>query len=78
MDKVTGKGLSTNDFTDELKSKLEAIRSGAQKNTVTSVAGKTGAVTLSKSDVGLGNVDNTSVPDKSVLSATKLTTKRGN
>lgn len=76
VDKVTGKGLSTNDFTDELKSKLEAIESGAQKNTVTSVAGKTGAVTLSKSDVGLGNVDNTADADKSVLSATKLTTKR--
>ena len=28
---------------------------------VTSVAGKTGAVTLAKSDVGLGNVDNVSV-----------------
>lgn len=37
-----------------------------QQNTVTSVAGKTGAVTLAKSDVGLGNVDNTADSSKSV------------
>lgn len=37
-----------------------------QQNAVTSVAGKTGAVTLSKSDVGLGNVDNTADSSKSV------------
>ncbi len=43
---------------------------------VSSVAGKTGAVTLSKTDVGLGNVDDTSDANKSVLSATKLTTAR--
>lgn len=42
------------------KSKLNGIESGAQVNDVTSVAGKTGAVTLSKSDVGLGNVTNES------------------
>jgi hypothetical protein len=43
---------------------------------VSSVAGKTGVVTLTKSDVGLGNVDDTSDTSKSVLSATKLTTAR--
>lgn len=43
---------------------------------VTSVAGKTGAVTLVKGDVGLGNVDNIADASKSVLSATKLTTAR--
>lgn len=36
---------------------------------VESVAGKTGAVTLDKSDVGLGNVDNTADADKPVSSA---------
>lgn len=36
---------------------------------VTSVAGRTGAVTLSKSDVGLGNVDNTSDANKPISSA---------
>ncbi len=43
---------------------------------VQSVAGKTGAVTLAKADVGLGNVDNTSDATKAVLSATKLATAR--
>jgi len=38
---------------------------------VTSVAGKTGAVTLEKSDVGLGNVDNTSDLDKPISTATQ-------
>jgi hypothetical protein len=40
------------------KVKLDGISAGAQVNTVVSVAGKTGAVTLTKADVGLGNVDN--------------------
>ncbi len=37
-----------------------------QQNTVTSVAGRTGAVTLTKTDVGLSNVDNTADSSKSV------------
>lgn len=43
---------------------------------VSSVAGKTGVVTLTKSDVGLANVDNTADSSKSVASAAKLTTAR--
>ena len=43
---------------------------------VTSVAGKTGAVTLTASDVGLGSVDNTADSAKSVASAATLTTAR--
>ena len=38
--------------------KLAGIASGAQVNTVDSVAGKTGVVTLVKGDVGLANVAN--------------------
>ena len=38
---------------------------------VQSVAGKTGDVTLTKSDVGLGNVDNTSDADKPISTATQ-------
>lgn len=38
---------------------------------VTSVAGKTGVVTLAGSDVGLGNVDNTSDANKPVSTATQ-------
>lgn len=43
---------------------------------VTSVAGKSGIVTLTKNDVGLDNVSNTTDITKNVLSATKLTTTR--
>ena len=46
-------------YTTLEKTKLSGIASGAQVNTVNSVAGKTGAVTLVKGDVGLGSVDNT-------------------
>lgn len=38
---------------------------------VSSVAGKTGAVTLVKGDVGLGNVDNTADADKPISTATQ-------
>jgi len=38
---------------------------------VASVSGRTGAVVLAKTDVGLGNVDNTSDADKPVSSATQ-------
>lgn len=43
---------------------------------VATVAGRTGNVVLTKSDVGLDNVDNTADSTKNVLSATKLTTAR--
>lgn len=45
-------------------------------NDVSSVNGHTGAVVLTKTDIGLGNVDNTADANKNVLSATKLTTAR--
>lgn len=38
---------------------------------VTSVAGKTGVVSLAKGDVGLGNVDNTSDANKPISNATQ-------
>lgn len=43
---------------------------------VTSVAGRTGAITLTKNDVGLDLVTNISDGSRNVLSATKLTTAR--
>lgn len=76
VDKVAGKQLSTEDFTSAEKTKLSGIQAGAQVNTVTSVAGKTGAVALTKADVALGNVDNTADSVKNVASAAKLTTAR--
>ena len=64
VNKVTGKGLSTEDYTTTEKTKLSGIEEGAQKNTVTSVAGKTGAVTLAASDVGaIATVENLTVSD---------------
>lgn len=71
VDAEAGKGLSTEDYTSEEKSKLSNIEAGAQVNTVTSVAGKTGAVNISKADVGLGSVDNTSDLAKPVSTATQ-------
>jgi hypothetical protein len=53
-------GASTLDNWQELLTPTDAV---------TSVAGKTGAVTLVKSDVGLGNVDNTSDADKPISTA---------
>jgi hypothetical protein len=45
-------------YTTTQDTKLSGIETGAQVNTVTSVASKTGAVTLEKADVGLNNVIN--------------------
>lgn len=71
VDKEFGKGLSTYDFDDTYKDKLDGIEEGAEVNVVTSVAGKQGDVTLTKTDVGLGNVDNTSDLNKPVSTATQ-------
>jgi hypothetical protein len=46
---------------------------GGGGGSVTSVAGRTGAVTLTKNDVGLSNVNNTSDAEKPVSNATQFT-----
>lgn len=51
--------------------KLDSIEGGAEINTVISVNGYIGAVVLVKSDVGLGNADNTSDVDKPISTATQ-------
>lgn len=111
VEKVTGKQLSTEDYTTTEKTKLLGIEAGANfyvhpttdgslhvtatgttnngkvltagatagsfswqsipAAPVTSVAGKTGIVTLLKGDVGLGNVDNTSDLAKPISTATQ-------
>lgn len=48
------------------RTKLQNIEAGAQVNTVNSVNGKTGIVTLTKSDIGLSEVDNTSDINKPI------------
>lgn len=62
------------------RSKLSGIESGAQVNTVNTVAGKTGAVTLVKGDVGLGSVENLTPADMpiSTLTQTALNGKFNN
>lgn len=117
--KVAGKGLSTNDFTDQWRNKLEGIAEGAEVNvqanwdqTVTTaddyiknkpsipentsdlvndsgfitasgapvqgVKGsseasyRTGNVSISKTDIGLSNVNNTSDADKPISTATQI------
>lgn len=59
LDDIT-EGSTNKHFKSTEKSKLSGIAAGAEVNTVVSVAGKTGAVSLAKADVGLENVDNTS------------------
>ena len=44
---------------------------GSESNSVLSVSGRTGDVTLSRSDVGLSNVDNTSDVNKPISTATQ-------
>jgi len=51
----------TNAFTDKDESKLDSIEAGAEVNTVTRVAGKTGDVQINRNDVGLSKVDNESL-----------------
>lgn len=78
VNKVTGKGLSTEDYTTTEKTKLSGIEEGAQRNTVTSVAGKTGAVTLAASDVGaIATVENLTVSDSLSYTMTDGTIKAG-
>lgn len=75
VDKVTDYGLSKNDFTDILKNKLDGIAEGAQVNSITGVKGsseetyRTGNVSISASNIGLGNVNNTSDADKPISTA---------
>jgi trimeric autotransporter adhesin len=64
-------GYTAIEYSQAEKDKLAAIEDNVQVNTVDSVAGKTGVVTLVKSDVGLANVDNTSDASKPVSTATQ-------
>lgn len=59
VDKVSGKQLSTNDYTTVEKNKLAGIQAGAQVNAVSSVNGQTGAVTTPNTtyDVATTNTD---------------------
>ena len=66
-----------NNFTTQLKTKLDGIEEGAQRNTVIGVKGnaeqsyRTGNVNITKDNLGLSNVDNTSDAEKPVSTAQK-------
>lgn len=64
-------GINTYDGKLFLKKNVGGTESIVEVGPVASVAGKTGAVTLAKADVGLGNVDNTSDAGKPVSTATQ-------
>ena len=82
VDKIEGKSLTSNDFTDEFKIKLNEIEAGAQVNTVTSVNGQVGdIVILSGSSngnfypffcVNSGSVNNEGEPDFLIQSSNSL------
>lgn len=80
VDKVPGKQLSTEDYTSTEKSKLAGIESGAEVNNISDANATDltdGGVTtlhyhtVTKSDVGLANVDNTSDANKPISTATQ-------
>ena len=52
VSKITGKGLSSNDFTNEDKAKLEDIEFNAQRNRVNSVNGLEGDVQITLTGLG--------------------------
>ncbi len=86
VDKEDGKNLSTNDYTNKEKEKLNNIESNAQVNLIEKIQkngididiiNKIVNLILTKNDVGLDNVDNTSDIDKPLSNAviTELTKK---
>lgn len=66
---TVGTPTATDDATT--KSYVDTAIAGIPAAPVSSVAGKTGAVTLTKSDIGLSNVDNTSDANKPISTATQ-------
>ena len=60
-----------NNFSNIYKNKLQGIESNAQVNTVNSVNTKQGDVVITKDDLGLANVDNTSDIDKPISRITQ-------
>lgn len=83
VDKVAGKGLSTNDYTDNEKDKLAGIANGAQANVIETVKVNGSAVSVENKSVDIsvptktsditndsGYITISDVPDGAVASAT--------
>ena len=74
VDAVEGKGLSTNDFTDDYKNtldNLDNITFNEIDPTVPAWAKEPNKPTYTASEIGLGNVNNTADVDKPVSTATQ-------
>lgn len=80
VDKIEGKSLSTADYTNEEKDKLATIENNSQENIIEKIQkngvdlkiiNKVVNLILSKNDIGLNNVDNTSDLDKPLSNAAK-------
>lgn len=71
VDKVQGKGLSTNDLTDALKAKLEGIAEGAQVNVIETV--KVNGEALTPADKAVDIV----IPAQSEYTVVEATTEEG-
>lgn len=61
VDAETGKGLSTNDFTNDLKSKLDAIEAGAKANVIENVSMNGEALVIAEKGVNIPLATNTTV-----------------
>lgn len=61
VDAETGKGLSTNDFTNDLKSKLDAIEAGVQANVIENVSMNGEALVIAEKGVNIPLATNTTV-----------------
>ena len=59
VDAEAGKGLSTNDFTNDLKSKLDAIEAGAQANVIENVSMNGEALVIAEKGVNIPLATNT-------------------
>lgn len=61
VDAETGKGLSTNDFTNDLKSKLDAIEAGAKANVIENVSMNGETLVIAEKGVNIPLATNTTV-----------------
>lgn len=68
-DGISAGGVTIEEVNEAIDTKIESKADA--DNVVISVAGRKGTVSLSKSDVGLNNVDNTSDANKPVSTAQK-------
>ena len=76
VDKEQGKGLSQEDFTTELKKKLDNLPSEIADEIVSSINGKTGDVIITKEDIGLENVLNIKQASEEDLLLLKVTVEK--